>query len=110
MEELRKEYFSSADGLQITADFYEISNPEGFILLCQRSHCNLAEYRETAPKFTWINVLYLTLAPGKAGMMLLPVHTEHQYPVMITTSLAVILKTSGENQQWIFSPHIPPGM
>lgn len=43
-------YFKSKDGLQITADFYEVNKSIGFILLCHRSHCNRAEYRETAPK------------------------------------------------------------
>ena len=45
-----KIYFNSKDELKITADLYEVSKPKGFILLCHRSHCNRAEYRETAPK------------------------------------------------------------
>ena len=32
-------YFKSKDGLQITADFYEVNKSIGFILLCHRSHC-----------------------------------------------------------------------
>jgi alpha-beta hydrolase superfamily lysophospholipase len=47
----KKLYFNSKDGLKMTSDFYEVRNPKGFILLCHRSHCNRAEYRETAPKF-----------------------------------------------------------
>lgn len=43
-------YFNVKDGLKITADLYHVSNPKGFLLLCHRSHCNRAEYRETAPK------------------------------------------------------------
>ncbi|MBN9613524.1 MAG: alpha/beta hydrolase [Actinobacteria bacterium] len=42
--------FPSADGLPVTAELYEAERPEGFILLCHRSHCNRAEYRETAPR------------------------------------------------------------
>ncbi len=47
---MKKINFKSSDGLLITADYYEVKNPKGFILLCHRSHCNRAEYRETAPK------------------------------------------------------------
>ncbi len=43
--------FKSKDGLLITADYYKVENHKGFIVLCHRSHCNRAEYRETAPKF-----------------------------------------------------------
>jgi len=43
--------FKSKDGLLITADYYKVENHKGFMLLCHRSHCNRAEYRETAPKF-----------------------------------------------------------
>ena len=42
--------FPSKDGLTITADMYAIPKPKDYILLCHRSHCNRAEYRETAPK------------------------------------------------------------
>jgi alpha-beta hydrolase superfamily lysophospholipase len=42
--------FPSKDGLTITADLYSAKTPKGFILLCHRSHCNRAEYRETAPR------------------------------------------------------------
>ncbi len=48
---MKKVAFKSKDGLLITADLYEISESKGMILLCHRSHCNRAEYRETAPKF-----------------------------------------------------------
>ena len=67
MKEYKKIYFNSKDGLQITADLYEISNPKGFILLCHRSHCNRAEYRETAPKLN--NLGYSCLAiDQRSGM------------------------------------------
>lgn len=46
----KKINFNSKDGLKMTADLYEVDKPKGFILLCHRSHCNRAEYRETAPK------------------------------------------------------------
>ncbi len=48
---MKKVQFKSQDGLLITADQYDVNNPKGMILLCHRSHCNRAEYRETAPKF-----------------------------------------------------------
>ena len=48
---MEKLNFKSKDGLLITADFYPVENAKGMILLCHRSHCNRAEYRETAPKF-----------------------------------------------------------
>ena len=67
MNEYNKIYFNSKDGLKLTADFYEISNPKGFILLCHRSHCNRAEYRETAPKLN--NLGYSCLAiDQRSGM------------------------------------------
>lgn len=48
---MEKITFPSKDGLEITADLYKVENPVGMIVLCHRSHCNRAEYRETAPKF-----------------------------------------------------------
>ncbi len=48
---MEKITFHSKDGLLITADYYKAAEPKGMILLCHRSHCNRAEYRETAPKF-----------------------------------------------------------
>ena len=47
---MKKVEFNSKDGLLMTADYYEVKNSKGMILLCHRSHCNRAEYRETAPK------------------------------------------------------------
>lgn len=47
---MQKIYFNSLDGLKITADLYAVTNLKNFIVLCHRSHCNRAEYRETAPK------------------------------------------------------------
>ena len=43
--------FPSKDGLLITADFYKVKASKGLLVCCHRSHCNRAEYRETAPKF-----------------------------------------------------------
>ena len=51
MEPMKKIEFESKDGLLMSADFYEVNDSKGLILLCHRSHCNRAEYRETAPKF-----------------------------------------------------------
>ena len=59
--------FSSIDGLRITADHYEIENPDGFILLCHRSHCNRAEYRETAPKLNKLGFSCLAI-DQRSGM------------------------------------------
>jgi alpha-beta hydrolase superfamily lysophospholipase len=42
--------FESGDGLTITADEYAVTDPQGHIVLCHRSHSNRGEYRETAPK------------------------------------------------------------
>jgi alpha-beta hydrolase superfamily lysophospholipase len=67
MKKYKKIFFNSRDGLKITADFYDISHSKGLILLCHRSHCNRAEYRETAPK---LNILgYSCLAiDQRSGM------------------------------------------
>jgi len=48
--EYRSVEFPSEDGLTITADFYASPLNRGLILLCHRSHCNRAEYRQTAPR------------------------------------------------------------
>jgi len=48
---MEKVNFKSKDKLLITADYYKIENHKGFVVMCHRSHCNRAEYRETAPKF-----------------------------------------------------------
>jgi len=47
---MKKITFKSTDGLLMTADYYQVKAHKGIILLCHRSHCNRAEYRETAPK------------------------------------------------------------
>jgi len=47
---MKKIEFKSIDGLLITADYYPVKGHKGIFLLCHRSHCNRAEYRETAPK------------------------------------------------------------
>ena len=63
----KKINFKSKDGLKITADYYEIKNPKGFMLLCHRSHCNRAEYRETAPKFNKLGYSCLAI-DQRSGM------------------------------------------
>lgn len=47
----KKVEFKSKDGLLMAGDFYKAKEHKGLILLCHRSHCNRAEYRESAPKF-----------------------------------------------------------
>lgn len=59
--------FPSKDGLAITADLYEADRPEGFILLCHRSHCNRAEYRETAPRLNELGFSCLAI-DQRSGM------------------------------------------
>ncbi|PKL34805.1 MAG: hypothetical protein CVV45_01230 [Spirochaetae bacterium HGW-Spirochaetae-10] len=43
--------FKSKDGLLITGDLYKVKDAKGLMLLCHRSHCNRAEYREAAARF-----------------------------------------------------------
>jgi len=64
---MNKIEFQSKDGLLITADYYEVKNSKGFILLCHRSHCNRAEYRETAPKFNKLGYSCLAI-DQRSGM------------------------------------------
>jgi len=64
---MKKVEFKSIDGLLISADYYEVSNPKGFILLCHRSHCNRAEYRETAPKLNTLGYSCLAI-DQRSGM------------------------------------------
>ncbi len=64
---MKKLQFKSKDGLLITADFYEVKKHKGIILLCHRSHCNRAEYRETAPKFNKLGYSCLAL-DQRSGM------------------------------------------
>ena len=59
--------FKSKDGLLITADYYKVENHKGFIVLCHRSHCNRAEYRETAPKFNKLGYSCLAI-DQRSGM------------------------------------------
>ncbi len=59
--------FPSKDGLLITADMYATSKPKGYILLCHRSHCNRAEYRETAPKLNELGYSCLAI-DQRSGM------------------------------------------
>ncbi len=59
--------FKSKDGLLITADYYKVENRRGFIVLCHRSHCNRAEYRETAPKFNKLGYSCLAI-DQRSGM------------------------------------------
>lgn len=63
----QKIFFNSKDGLKITADFYPVEKPKGFILLCHRSHCNRAEYRETAPKLNLLGYSCLAI-DQRSGM------------------------------------------
>ena len=59
--------FNSKDGLLIMADYYKVENHKGFIVLCHRSHCNRAEYRETAPKFNELGYSCLAI-DQRSGM------------------------------------------
>jgi alpha-beta hydrolase superfamily lysophospholipase len=59
--------FYAADGLEITTDYYAIRKPKGLMLLCHRSHCNRAEYRETAPRFNKLGYSCLAL-DQRSGM------------------------------------------
>ena len=59
--------FKSKDGLLITADYYNVTRHKGIILLCHRSHCNRAEYRETAPKFNKLGYSCLAI-DQRSGM------------------------------------------
>ncbi|HBH27395.1 MAG: alpha/beta hydrolase [Desulfofustis sp. PB-SRB1] len=59
--------FAATDGLLITADLYLAENPKGFMVLCHRSHCNRAEYRETAPQFNGLGYSCLAI-DQRSGM------------------------------------------
>jgi len=65
--EMEKITFKSNDGLKITADYYRVENHNNFIVLCHRSHCNRAEYRETAPKFNKLGYSCLAI-DQRSGM------------------------------------------
>ncbi len=64
---MEKIIFKSKDGLLITADYYNAKNTNGLIVLCHRSHCNRAEYRETAPKFNSLRYSCLAI-DQRSGM------------------------------------------
>ncbi len=64
---MQKVNFKSKDGLIITADYYKVENHKGVIVLCHRSHCNRAEYRETAPKFNKLGYSCLAI-DQRSGM------------------------------------------
>jgi len=64
---MEKVTFHSKDGLLITADYYKVAEPKSMILLCHRSHCNRAEYRETAPKFNTLGYSCLAI-DQRSGM------------------------------------------
>lgn len=64
---MKKVTFKSKDGLLITADLYKIKDSKGMILLCHRSHCNRAEYRETAPKLNALGYSCLAI-DQRSGM------------------------------------------
>jgi len=59
--------FPSKDGLMITADFYRAEPQKGSLVLCHRSHCNRAEYRETAPRFVALGFTCLAI-DQRSGM------------------------------------------
>ncbi len=63
----KKIYFNSQDGLKITADLYEVDYAKDLILLCHRSHCNRAEYRETAPRLNELGFSCLAI-DQRSGM------------------------------------------
>ena len=64
---MKKVEFKSKDGLLMTADYYPVTGHKGIILLCHRSHCNRAEYRETAPKFNKLGYACLAI-DQRSGM------------------------------------------
>lgn len=64
---MEKIYFNSKDGLKITADYYKQENHKDLMVLCHRSHCNRAEYRETAPKFNALGYSCLAI-DQRSGM------------------------------------------
>ncbi len=64
---MKKITFKSKDNLLITAEYYEVKKPKGLILLCHRSHCNRAEYRQTAPKFNKLGYSCLAI-DQRSGM------------------------------------------
>ena len=64
---MEKITFNSKDGLLMTADYYPVNGHKGMILLCHRSHCNRAEYRETAPKFNALGYACLAI-DQRSGM------------------------------------------
>jgi alpha-beta hydrolase superfamily lysophospholipase len=68
-------HFNSKDGLAITADYYPVSDPKGFILLCHRSHCNRGEYRETAPQLNALEFSCLAI-DQRSGMKVFSVTNE----------------------------------
>ena len=67
--------FKSKDGLRITADFYPVEQPKGFILLCHRSHYNRGEYRESAPKLNKLGFSCLAI-DQRSGMKVFGVINE----------------------------------
>ena len=64
---MKKVNFKSKDGLLITADYYKVNNHKGFMVLCHRSHCNRAEYREIAPKLNKLGYSCLAI-DQRSGM------------------------------------------
>ena len=64
---MKKVNFKSKDGLLITADYYKVDNHKGFMVLCHRSHCNRAEYREIAPKLNKLGYSCLAI-DQRSGM------------------------------------------
>ncbi len=64
---MKKITFKSKDDLLISADYYKVEKHKGLVLLCHRSHCNRAEYRETAPKFNALGYSCLAI-DQRSGM------------------------------------------
>jgi len=72
---MEKITFKSKDGLLMTADYYKVEGHKGVMLLCHRSHCNRAEYRETAPKFNALGYSCLAI-DQRSGMKVFGANNE----------------------------------
>src|SRR5688572_27952913 len=62
--------FPSRDGLLITANYYDVEDPTGRILLCHRSHFNRGEYKEIAPRLNTLGYSCLAI-DQRSGMKVL---------------------------------------
>lgn len=59
--------YPSKDGLQITADYYEASNSDTFILLFHQAGWSRGEYKETAPKLNALGYNCLAVDQRSGG-------------------------------------------